>query len=288
MLQFWLVRIIIISFKRISFTVLSPLSRFLSFFLHYLIRYRLSVIHQNLRKCITELTSAEVNRIVGGVYDNLSFVLLEAIKGLTLSESELLSRIDFRQPEIIGHYLNKNKSVLAVCPHYTNWEWTVLATGYTYKNKSIGIYKELGNRYLEEYIKSLRAKCSMTLISTKHTRTMESLIPEGRVILLMSDQNPSNTRDAIWVKFFGQDTACLHGLEKYANRYHLPVIYLDQQRVSNSRYVVNLEVLCEHPHKLAPGELTQLFMSRVEETIRREPSDWLWTHKRWKHKKISS
>ncbi|HMW37955.1 MAG: lysophospholipid acyltransferase family protein [Saprospiraceae bacterium] len=287
MLQFWLVRIVIISFTRISFAFLSPLSRLLSFFLHYFVRYRLAVIHRNLSKCITNLTAAEVNSLVGGVYDNLSFVLLEAIKGLTLSEAELLSRIEFRQPELITDYLDKKKSVLAVCPHYTNWEWTVLATGYTYKNKSIGIYKEIGNRYLEEYIKSLRAKCTMTLISTRHTRMMESLIPDGRVILLMSDQNPSNTRDAIWVKFFGQDTACLHGLEKYANRYHLPVIYLDQQRVTDSRYVVNLEVLCENPNELAPGELTQLFMSRVERTIRREPSNWLWSHKRWKHKKIS-
>lgn len=79
-------------------------------------RYRLAVIHQNLSKCITDLTEAEVNSIVGGVYDNLSFVLLEAIKGLTLSEAELLSRIEFRHPELIRDYLDKKEDRTGCLP----------------------------------------------------------------------------------------------------------------------------------------------------------------------------
>lgn len=71
----------------------------------------------------------------------------------------------------------------------------------------------------------------MLLLPTSETRKMVDEIPKGKLILLMADQNPSNVRDAIWVKFFNKETACLHGLEKYSKTYNLPVIYMGMQRV---------------------------------------------------------
>lgn len=92
-------------------------------------------------------------------------------------------------------------------------------------------------------------------------------IPKGKLILLMADQNPSNVRDAIWVKFFNKETACLHGLEKYSKTYNLPVIYMGMQRVKRSLYTLEFTLLVENPAACKYGEITQRFMSMLEKQL---------------------
>lgn len=235
--------------------------------------------------CFPGISDQELNKIRKDSYLNLASVLLESLKGLFLTETELYKRNRFIGAELVDEYLKNKRSVICVCPHYANWEWSVLGVGYRFPNKSIGIYKKINNPYIETYIKKLRGRCSMKLRTTHETRFIIEDIPLGRVLLFMSDQNPSNIKDAIWVKFFGRDTACLHGLEKYARAYQLPVIYMDMCRTSPAHYTLNFTMLCENPMDLEFGELTQKFMNQVEQTIRQNPADWLWSHKRWKHQK---
>ncbi|MBK9270850.1 MAG: lysophospholipid acyltransferase family protein [Saprospiraceae bacterium] len=285
MLVYFLVRFVIWNFSWWNFAIVNRASQILSWFLRNVLRYRRKVMEENLKNCIPQLSPSELNHTIRQSYLNLSDVLLESIKGLSMSEIRLADRTKIIRAEMVEEYLNRGQSVICVCGHYANWEWAVLSIGYRFKHKAIGIYKKINNRWVEDYIKKLRAKCTMKLLTTHETRFIQDEIPKGKLILLISDQNPSNIRDAIWVKFFGRDTACLHGLEKYATTYQLPVIYMEMKRTSRSNYQMEFAMLCEKPSELAKGELTQLFMSRLEKTIRENPSDWLWSHKRWKHQR---
>ncbi|MEP7195027.1 MAG: hypothetical protein ABI851_00795 [Saprospiraceae bacterium] len=281
----FVVRFFVFLFELIPFSVIKSLSKFLSFLLAHIFKYRKSVINKNLQLCFPDLSSNDLKTLRGKIYDNLAVILLEGLKGLSLKKKVILERNKFNGTEIVTQFLNKGQSVICVCPHYHNWEWTVLATGYNFPNKSIGIYKEINNSRVNAYIKGIRAKSRIMLLSTHETRFITEEIPKGKVILLMSDQNPSNLKDAIWVKFFGHETACLHGLEKYARKYNLPICYLDQQKVSDSAYSVEISLLCGEPLSFENGMITQLFMSKLESVIRKNPSPWLWSHKRWKNNK---
>ncbi|MBK7232237.1 MAG: lysophospholipid acyltransferase family protein [Saprospiraceae bacterium] len=280
-----IVRFILWKFSWLPFKIINWLSNGVAFVLHHLIRYRREVIQSNLETCLENLSSDERKTLIKQSYLNLSDVLLESIKGLSLTEQELTVRNKSVGAELIDQYLEKEQSVICVCGHIANWEWAVLGIGYRFRNKVIGIYKQINNPRVESYIKTLRAKCSMKLLTTHETRLIHEDIPKGRVILLMADQNPSNIQEAIWVKFFGKDTACLHGLEKYAGSYQLPVVYMEMTRTKRSNYQMSFSMLCENPSTIPKGELTQMFMSRLEKTILKNPSDWLWSHKRWKHVK---
>jgi len=277
------VRFIVWKFSWLSFKIINWLSNAVAFVLHRVIRYRREVIQSNLKTCLENLSIDETKTLITQNYLNLSDVLLESIKGLSLAEQELAARNKSEGAELIDQYLEKGQSVICVCGHIANWEWAVLGIGYRFRNKVIGIYKQINNPWVESYIKKLRAKCTMKLLTTHETRLIHEDIPKGRVILLMADQNPSNIQEAIWVKFFGKDTACLHGLEKYAGTYNLPVVYMEMTRIKRSNYQMSFSLLCENPSAMTKGELTQMFMSRLEKTILKNPPDWLWSHKRWKH-----
>lgn len=229
------------------------------------------------------MSNSEKNGIMKKTYQNLSDIFIEGIKGLLLGKEEIFRRNTFINANIVNDYLNKGQSVICVCGHYNNWEWTVMGMGYYFENTVIGIYKKISNPYVEKYVKKLRAKSTMLLLPTNETRKIIDEIPKGKIILLMADQNPSNVKDAIWVNFFNKETACLHGLEKYASAYNLPVIYMEMQRIKRSYYSLEFSLLVENPANCTFGEVTQKFMSQLEKTIIKDPGNWLWSHKRWKH-----
>jgi len=102
----------------------------------------------------------------------------------------------------------------------------------------------------------------------------------------MADQSPSILTNAIWIDFLGRDTPCIHGQEAYLKKNDLPIIFCDIQRVKRGYYNVTFSELIENPNEYERGEITTVFMKKVEEVVRKKPENWLWTHKRWKHKRV--
>jgi KDO2-lipid IV(A) lauroyltransferase len=85
--------------------------------------------------------------------------------------------------------------------------------------------------------------------------------------------------------FLNQDTAVLHGPEKYARIHDMPLVYADVQKIRRGYYEVNFECLEANPATTKTGELTGRFMKRLERAIIRDPQYYLWSHRRWKLKR---
>jgi KDO2-lipid IV(A) lauroyltransferase len=100
----------------------------------------------------------------------------------------------------------------------------------------------------------------------------------------VSDQSTSS-QQGHWVHFLNQDTICPYGGDKYARLYNYPVYYLDIRRVKRGYYNLFFEKLVDNVVDLPEMEVTKRFMARLEKQIITKPEDWLWSHKRWKHKK---
>lgn len=284
-LSYLLVRLLIQIFSLIPFKVLYFFSKFLYVILYYLIQYRRKVVNDNLKNSYPNISEGKLIELTKASYKNLTEITVEGIKGLSLDEFELNKRFQFIHPELILQYINNKQSVIVANGHIGNWEWAVLQFGYFFKSKSIGIYKQIKNDYLNRYINSLRAKSSIQLLSTRETRLIADEIPNGKIILLMGDQNPSNIKDAIWTQFLNQDTACLHGIEKYAKQYKLPVVFGTIRRIKRGYYTMNFSLLTDQAEFLEPGQLTNKYMQAVEQNILESPGNWLWTHRRWKHRR---
>ena len=57
------------------------------------------------------------------------------------------------------------------------------------------------------------------------------------------------------------------------------------KKVKRGYYEVFIEELCTNPEKTTEGEITSLYLQKAEEKIKENPEFWLWTHRRWKHKR---
>jgi KDO2-lipid IV(A) lauroyltransferase len=100
-----------------------------------------------------------------------------------------------------------------------------------------------------------------------------------------ADQSPSNPSKGYWLKFLNQDTVVLFGTEKFAKEFNCPVYYGSIQKVKRGYYEISFSLITENPNELPYGEITKLHTKLLEDDIMRQPEYWLWSHKRWKHKK---
>ena len=170
-------------------------------------------------------------------------------------------------------------------PHYANYEW-LIGMGAIMKpgDVPVQVYKPLRDKYLDELFKRIRSRFGGYNIP-KHSTAREiiKLKREGKkmVVGLITDQWPSGN-DRYWTTFLGQETAFLNGAERIAKMMNFPVFYCELTKKRRGYCEAEFKLMTETPKNTAEGEITEMFARYLEQTIRREPAYWLWSHKRWK------
>ena len=274
-------RFLIFIFWLTPFFVLYIHSEVIFFLLFHVFGYRKKVVVKNLKKSFPEKPDAEIKKITKKFYKNLSDIIVEGIKGLSMSKKMLLKRYKVLNPEVADKYFEQNRSVIGIGSHYCNWEWGALSFSLQFKHKSVGLYKPMSNKLIDNYMRRSRAAWGMNLVSIYETsKYFEKNISEPSLYFMISDQSPSNTDKSFWIDFLNQDTACLHGPENYSIKYDMPVIYGHVNRTKRGYYTVTLSEINVNTN--SAGDITKAFMKKLEDDIINTPENWLWSHKRWK------
>ncbi len=285
-LSYYILLFFIKLFTIIPFGLLYLFSDIFYYLFYFVARYRRKIVRQNIKNSFPEKNDIERLKIEKAFYHHLCDILLEGIKGFTISKKSLLKRYIFLNPELMNNYYKKGIDVVSVGAHYANWEWGIIIGPEQMLHKLYAFYTPVSNKYLDQYIKDSRSKLGTKLISLKGIREAfrtERNIPAS--FFFGADQSPSNPKAAYWMTFLNQDTACMQGLEFFARRYKLPVIYFDVQRIKRGYYTVELKVLEEETGNTKPGELTEKYMRFLEQIIIKKPEYYLWSHRRWKHQR---
>ncbi len=279
----WLFRLFVIAFSAMTFRMIYIFSDLLAFILQYLVRYRIDVVRSNLTKAIPGITGGERRKLIRAIYRNLSDVLVESMKAFTMSAKELSRRHFIVNPETIEPYRLRGRSVIVVTGHYGNWEWGAFSPALQTNFQVVGFYKPMRNPYIDRYARSSRERFGTYLASIHETTlTFEKFARVPCIYLMAADQNPTKKHLAHRIEFLGIDTPFLHGPEKHCRQNDCVMAYADVRRVKRGFYQVEITVLTDKPGELPEGEPTRRFAKKLESVILENPSNWLWTHKRWK------
>lgn len=284
-LGYYIIRFIILWFKITPFFVVYLLSDFVFFVFYRILKYRKKVVLSNLNRVFPNKNEQEINKIAKLFYKNLADITLESIKGFSMTEKQMLKRFKALNPEVANKYFEQDKEIVVLASHYANWEWGAVACATQFKHKTAVLYKSLTNPFLDKYIRDKRARFGVDLVPISETKEYFARKKEKKTAYIMvADQNPSNPRISIWTNFLGQQTPFLHGPEKYARMLKTPVVYFDVTRIKRGYYNFKVIDITENALKFKEKELTKKYADVLENIIYKNPQDWLWSHKRWKHK----
>lgn len=272
-------------FSILPMGVLRGISNVLRFFLQTVAGYRKAVVMQNLRNAYPGKSEEEIHRIADGFYVYLCDTLMETIKSFTISDAQLARWCSIQNFDLVQEEIDKGRNVMFVLGHYGNWEWGggALAKRTPFPLKAA--YKPLSNPYFEKLMFKSRSRLSIYLIPKRKILShLQDHSGEQTLLVLIADQSP-NPKEHFWVQFLRQDTAVVTGMEKIARQYDYVVIYSTIRQVRRNRYEIHFEKLTDDPRSMEPVELTQRFMQLLEADIDRDPSPYLWSHRRWKLRK---
>jgi len=208
------------------------------------------------------------------------------LKVFTISEKDIHERMVLKNPDVIDRFFNESKSVIVAGGHYNNWELFAVAIDSVVKHQTIAIYKPLTSLYFDEKMRETRSKYGLRMISTKIVKEVfESERNKLTATIFGVDQSPPYTAKAHWMTFLNQETGVLFGAEKYAKEYNYPVIFGRIHKVKRGYYSFELETVTDEPTQARPGEIMEKITRLLERDIIDQPEFWLWSHKRWKHKR---
>ena len=264
------------------------LSDLLAWILRVPVGYRKKVITKNITNSFPDYNTSQIDDIVRKSYGNLADVLLEGLRGFTISSHEVNRRYIFKNPALIDRYFKEGKHVIGLASHYGNWEWGTQTIGHQLMHRTLGIVKLVKNPYLNDYLQRTRCAHNVHVADIGRTSAaIQEFEDEPTLFLFISDQGPRNVQKAQWVQFLNQRTPCLYGADRLARKKNWPVINIKTERTKRGFYELELELIEELPELTQDGAITTKYMTSLEKQIIAKPEDWLWSHRRWKRAHIN-
>ena len=273
----------------LPFRAIYVLSDGLAFLMQHVIHYRRKVVRTNLRNSFPEKSAEELKEIENKFYHYICDYMLEEVKTLRISFEELTRRMTYENKEEYLNMIDKYGGIVLLIPHYANFEW-IIGMGAIMQpgDLPVQVYKPLHNPYLDEMFKRIRSRFGGYNVPKHSTaREMIKLRREHKrmAVGLITDQSPNRSEAHYWTTFLHQDTVFMDGAERIARMMGFPVFYCELIRQKRGRCRVIFDLITETPKQTADGEITECFARRLEQTIRRDPPYWFWSHKRWKLKR---
>ncbi|WP_455995633.1 lysophospholipid acyltransferase family protein [Phocaeicola barnesiae] len=264
------------------------LSDCLFFPLFHIVKYRRKVVEKQLDECFPEKSMQERRAIERQFYHFFCDYLVEVIKLFSISKKEMMRRMKFVGIEQVREELKDKKFCFLYLGHYCNWEY-IASLSYWLPEIHCGqIYHRIYNQAFDELFLKLRGQFGGESILMKDTlRRILTLRNQEKKVMIgfIADQLPKWENMHHWTTFLNHDTSFFIGAERIAKQVDAALYYVDVERVKRGYYQVRFRLMTLHPKEFPDYELTDQYARLLEESIRRQPAYWLWTHKRWKRTK---
>ena len=263
----------------------------LYYLLAFGLRYRGRVVQENLRRSFPDKSEAEIQRIRKDFYRHFSQLVVEILKLAAIKPAELARRATWVNPELMAGALARQRPVITLGSHMGNWEWILGSGALALPGVMAGVYKPFKNPFVEAFMRRVRTRTGAEAVPMLGTlRYLVQHRRGGRNISLLTDQAAGPEDRPYWTNFLHQDTGFYSSAERLAAQFDAAVLYVGIRRVRRGHYEIKFTEMPWGPAVAGAPEgtspITEAFARQLERDIQASPEQYLWTHRRWKHKRL--
>lgn len=274
--------------SKLPYRALYVISDIANLVLYHIVRYRRDIVRRNITSAFPEKSLEDCISIERGFYKWFCDYFVETVKLMSVSRQELLSRIEFRGIDKIEECFDRGQTCAGILGHYGNWE-LLSATGLVIKKHPeavIGlIYHPLRSQLFDRLFINMRQNMGGVCVPKKDIlRYLVSFRSQNLMNLFgyIADQAPRYRNIHLWLPFLNHDTPVFTGAERIMRKMNNAVFYIDVERPERGKYIYTFKLMTDKPGEMPEFEITKKFFVMLEQTIRREPRFYLWSHNRWK------
>lgn len=254
--------------------------------MYNIIGYRVQVIRGNIARSFPEKSEQERKAIEKEFYKHLCDLIVESIKFFSISREKADAMMETYNAEVLDELYAKGRDVILVGGHYANWELYALTAPRDMKHAPYALFTPLTNAFFNRKMASSRGRFGLKMRGISELKGLfEKKQPNPKAYIFGADQSPRNPEKAYWMTFLNQETGVQFGTEKTAKEFNCAVVYGELDKIKRGQFAVTYTLICEDPSTMAYGEITETHTRMLERKIRSKPFYWLWSHKRWKHKR---
>lgn len=235
-----------------------------------------------------EKSGDAIRNIEREFYKNLCDYSVEMLKLLTISKEELTKRIVFRHPEITEGFKQQHQSILFLASHQFNWEWLLASASISFPMAIDFVYQPVNNRFFDKI--SLISRTRFGAYGIKRDEVAREVVRRKSIlrgIATVADQYPGYGHDKKYVTtFLNQETAFFLGTNQLAVLTQYPAVYYQIKKIRRGYYEAFPLIVSMPPYEKGSNKVIENYVRIVEQTIREEPSGWLWSHNRWKKRHL--
>jgi len=251
-------------------------------------RHRLRAI-EHLRRSFPDWPEAKLRKVARRSMQNMFFLGVEVLfTPLLITPATWRRHVTFvNQRENLLQLLRQERGAIYVTGHFGNWE----VIGYTMARVGFPVYavaRPLDNPYVNEHLLGVRQRTGMTILDKKGVAEQVDDILDGNgAISFIADQDAG--RRGLFVDFFARKASTYKSIGLMAMRHEVPIIVGYGRRLGKGfRFEIGVERIIR-PEEWADQDdpltwVTQAYTTALENVVRRAPEQYLWVHRRWKHR----
>ena len=226
------------------------------------------------------LSRAQIMQTAKESFQNLVTICLEYPK--LDATKKLPSSIRCENPEVADRLHKQGQGIIFFCGHQSNWE--ILFLEGTTRMKGVAIGKPIQNKKLYHWILSIREKYGGKIIAPRNAVAQGlKALREGCFLGIVGDQAMPSSGYAF--PFLGRKAWTSTAPALLSHKTNSPIIFASTKRTSEGYLIHYSDPIW--PDLSLPIEkevirLMDLLLSRLEQSTKETPGEWLWQHNRWK------
>lgn len=283
----WLVVLLLKAIALLPFSALYLLSDVMFFLIKRVIKYRNGTITDNLKHAFPEKSEKEILLLRNKFYRYFCDVTFESIKLYNLSAKQLRKRVKFSGSQQLNELAEKRNGAILLAFHYNNWEWSS-ALQQNLTCKLLMVYNKMrDNEPIDKFLQNAREKWGGEAVQMGRAAKVTFQYygnQQPAVVGLIADQRALESSQ-VWAMFLNREAAFFSGPVKIARKTNQPVFFQTAKRLGRGKYEYQYTLIADEPAQMDANEILLRYVAKMEEVIKSNPEYYLWSHKRWKHKR---
>ena len=279
-IEFIIIKFVFFIFKILGYKLSSNFGAFIGKTFGPIFRKK-KVILNNLKISNIGQNDKIRNRIIDDMWSNYGRIFSEYPFIKDFDNNKLSNYLNIEGQDIIDELKKNNENVIFVSGHFNNFELMAMHL----ENSGIklaAIYRPLNNFFLNKTMEEIRKNhiCKIQIKKGKSgTREIVKLIKNGYSIALMIDQRVT---EGILCKFFDREAFTTTIPAQTVKKYNLKVVpvYIERSKNYYFKVKINDPIIFNNHHSI--HDITYALNTKLENMIKKNPDQWIWSHNRWK------
>lgn len=271
--------------SKMPLKILYIFSDIIFFLNYYFVGYRKKIITQNLKNSFPEKSPEEIAEIRKKFYLNFSDYLAETVKSFTMSKTETRVRMQHINQHLFHEAKQEGKNIILLAGHVFNWEWMNALATVVPQNNCHPVYRKVNSEFWEKQMKKVRSKFGNEALEANEVimNIFRSKNDGDSIYLFVADQTPHSSHVNYGLEFLNQRTPAFIGYDKLATRMDFVFLYTEMKKVKRGHYQINYSRIEPDGEKFVNNEVVKKFHKLLENTIKKRPDNYLWSHRKWKY-----